>query len=69
MNTLNGKQCQIYDAVVSHYQQTFQAELDSQILVPYQLLLQVDGKAGTGKSHIIWIFSSQLLEDIAAAHG
>ena len=65
MNTLNGKQCQIYDAVVSHYQQTLQADLDSQIPVPRQLWFQ----AGTGKSHIIWIFSSQLLEDIAAAHG
>ena len=64
VNTLQGKQRQIYDVVIDHYQQT----LDPEAPVPRQLLLQVDGKAGTGKSHVIWILSSRL-QEIATAHG
>jgi len=68
VNTLQGKQRQVYDAVVDHYQQTLDADLDSRVPGPRQLLLQVDGKAGTGKSHVIWILSSRL-QEMAAAHG
>jgi hypothetical protein len=57
----------LHDAVVSHYRETLDAELDSGVPVPHQLLLQL-GKAGTGKSHVIWILPSQL-QEIAAARG
>jgi hypothetical protein len=54
IRTLQGKQQLIYDHVVGHYQRYLdRGDHD-------QLLLQVDGKADTGKSHLIRLLSSQL---------
>ncbi|RFU33151.1 hypothetical protein B7463_g3183, partial [Scytalidium lignicola] len=57
-DTLQDKQRQIFELVVDHYQKT----LNITEPTPPQLLLQVDGKASTGKSHVIWLLSSKLQE-------
>jgi hypothetical protein len=63
-DTLQGKQRQIFELVVDHYQKS----LNITEPVPSQLLLQVDGKAGTGKSHVIWLLSSKL-QELATING
>lgn len=50
VNQLAPQQRLIYDTVIQHY--------DSQ--APHQLLLNIDGRAGTGKSFIIQVLSSHL---------
>jgi ATP-dependent DNA helicase PIF1 len=59
---LQSAQCHIYDVVVGHYRQI-------QIgLSPPPLRINIDGEAGTGKSHLIAVLSATL-HDIAMSNG
>lgn len=54
--SLQGKQLLLYNMVVSHYTEVLQG------VNPPPLLINLDGKAGTGKSHVILLLSSALQE-------
>ena len=60
--TLNEGQRTLFDVITNHYSDTLNAEQ------PPQLLLQVDGKAGAGKSYLIDMASTRLF-DMAQHHG
>ncbi|KAJ5171639.1 hypothetical protein N7492_004232 [Penicillium capsulatum] len=68
-DSLNEKQWQIYNLIVSHYLQWLKSRCLSVSVpdrvrppsrIPDQLLINVDGKAGTGKSHVIGVISATL---------
>lgn len=59
---LEDKQRQLYDLIVGHYERLLRGE------IPEQLLINLDGKAGTGKSHVI-MFISSVLEKMASDAG
>lgn len=59
---LNPEQRLLFDQFVNHYQSTLDGH------GPPQLLLQVDGRGGTGKSHVIRLMSARL-DSMARAHG
>jgi ATP-dependent DNA helicase PIF1 len=62
LSSLQSAQRHIYDVVVGHYRQI-------QIgLSPPPLRINIDGVAGTGKSHLIAVFSATL-HDIAMSNG
>jgi ATP-dependent DNA helicase PIF1 len=62
-DTLNEAQRTIYDYITSHYHY----ELKNGIGSGGQLLMHVDGSAGTGKSYLIDVLSSHV-KDIAVTH-
>jgi Cdc6-like AAA superfamily ATPase len=59
---LNPEQKQIYDMFVGHYKATLNEDR------PEPLLVQVDGKGGTGKSHVINLVLARL-DQLATANG
>ncbi|KAF7137061.1 hypothetical protein CNMCM5793_006912 [Aspergillus hiratsukae] len=59
---LEVKQRQLYDLIISNYRQSLAGDR------PDQLLINFDGKAGTGKSHVIMLIS-RTLEDMATEAG
>ena len=60
---LEEKQRQLYDLIVGHYERLLHGTED-----PSQLQINLDGKAGTGKSHVI-MFISSVLEKMASDMG
>ncbi|KAJ5943757.1 hypothetical protein N7516_003925 [Penicillium verrucosum] len=52
-HTLQPKQRQVFDMIVEHFRESLLAR-------PDPLLLNIDGKAGTGKSHLIMLLSATL---------
>jgi hypothetical protein len=59
---LNPEQKQIYDMFVGHYEATLNGDR------PEPLLVQVDGRGGTCKSHVINLVSARL-DQLATANG
>lgn len=59
---LEDKQKQLYDIVVEHCQQWLDARGDLSYKRPTQLLLQVDGQGGTGKTYVVRLISAKLKE-------
>jgi hypothetical protein len=61
-DSLNIEQRIIFDLFIRHYEAHLRGEN------PDPILLQVDGRGGTGKSHVIRLLSAQL-DQLARAHG
>lgn len=66
VDSLNTKQRQIYDLVMTHYDAVLSAEDTITPQAP-QLLLHIDGKAGTSKSFVIKTLSAHLQQRAASA--
>jgi len=62
-SSLQSTQRNVYDAVVNHYRQ-----VQSDFTLPKPLRINIDGEAGTGKSHLIAVLSSTLSE-MASSRG
>jgi PIF1-like helicase len=60
---LEEKQRQLYDLIIGHYERLRHGTED-----PGHLQINLDGKAGTGKSHVI-MFISSVLERMASDMG
>jgi helitron helicase-like protein/uncharacterized protein DUF6570/PIF1-like helicase len=76
-SSLNDKQWQLYNLIVSHYLQWLRSQgyrltppsrIEPPPRLPAQLLINLDGKAGTGKSHVIGVLSAAL-QDLADQAG
>lgn len=61
-DSLNPEQRLVFDEFVNHYQDWLNGNTSP------QLLLQVDGRDGTGKSHLIRLLSHRM-DEMAAMHG
>ena len=66
-DNLNWQQRQLYDTVLQHYDQHLAFER-GEGPAPRQLLINVDGSAGTGKSYVIKLISAHL-QAAARNHG
>ena len=54
LDGLQAKQRQLFNVVTAHYEEVLRGD------EPGQLLLHLDGRAGTGKTHVIMLLSSRL---------